>query len=101
MGSHNLLSCIVECPRCGSTLEQTVEFRYGYCDVIHYTLGDEMQWRSGRSVKNGGRPEGNPLEIEGYCECVSCGKDFWVQITINKNTIEKVNVDRSKPGYIT
>lgn len=101
MSAYNILACILECPRCGTSAEQTVEVRYGYCDLIQYNLGEEIEWRPGRSVKNGGRPEGNPVGIEGYCECVICGKDFWVEITINDNVIDSVRIDRNKRGYIS
>ncbi len=65
------------------------------------TLGDKYPWTKGsKSVKNGGRPEQGNYEGEGYTECPSCKKDFWVKAIVEKDVLVSIQVDNEKEPYV-
>ncbi len=99
MGMYNQLFTEMLCPRCGACTPMDIEFKYGYLDMTVYSLGDPIQWRLGREIKNGGRPPGGSMEADGYAECSGCKKDFWVTIKIVNDRITSVQVDNDRKPY--
>lgn len=66
-----------------------------------YSLGDKIRWSEGLAKKpHQKRPENGNFSGDGYVECINCTKDFWIEIAIENDTINKVNIDLTKNGYV-
>jgi hypothetical protein len=78
----------------------TVGLYFGYRDQLAYMLGDKYRWRTGRSVKNGGRPPDGDMEGEGYVECPLCRKDFFVIVHLRSDVLQSVEPDTDKKPLI-
>ena len=64
-------------------------------------MGDIVKWVPGNvTPKNGGRPTGGDMDGEGYAECPACGRDFWVNITIRSDSIERIEPNASRKPYV-
>jgi hypothetical protein len=46
MGAYNTISAKLVCPSCGFLVDVVVQFKYGRTWLLHYKLGDELQWAS-------------------------------------------------------
>jgi hypothetical protein len=100
MGLFNLLYAQMRCPRCFTPAKMEIELFFGLKNQIRYQLGDELRWRGGKSVNNGGRPSGGKIDGEGYTECPTCGKDFFVRVIVRNDVIQAIEVDSDKEPYI-
>jgi len=100
MSAYNLLNCQLKCPKCGVTSIFELETKFGSKSYIEYEIGDKVQWCKRDSINKGGRPEGGNIIEEGYAECESCGKDFFVNVEIKKGFIESVSINDKKKGFI-
>lgn len=100
MSAYNELRCFIQCPRCGCNGDQVVEIRFGILDQSIYSVGDRINWALRKSVANGGKPQGDDTEFEGYCECAYCCKDFWLMIRVLSDKIVDVEANHTKLGYI-
>jgi Zn finger protein HypA/HybF involved in hydrogenase expression len=100
MGMYNLLKCDLKCPRCGHEGEVKVETKVGFLDLSEHRLGDAVTWAPGHSVPRGARPEAGNLDGEGYAECPSCHRDYFVIVEVRDDRISAVRVDPSRPGHI-
>lgn len=94
MGMFNLLKTNMYCPMCNKTHDLEAEFRFGYLNLLEYSIGDKMAWESGA------HPVDGRFIGEGYVECEESHRDFWVDIVIENNTIDKVVVRHDREGYI-
>lgn len=100
MGMYNCLTCEMKCPHCGHVGEIVAETKNGFLDLSEHRIGDLLVWAAGRSVKKGARPDGGNLEGEGYAECPSCDRDYFLVVEIRRDRIVSARVDHSKPGYM-
>jgi DNA-directed RNA polymerase subunit RPC12/RpoP len=100
MSTHNRLNALVKCSRCGCFVEAEIECYFGFSNLNSYKIGDKYDWRPRKSVKNGGRPEDGNIEGEGYAECPSCGKDFFVKVIVRDDIIQSIQPDLSKKSYM-
>ena len=48
MGLFNNLQVEAACRRCGTLVPRCLQFKYGYCRLYDYRVGDEVGWASGR-----------------------------------------------------
>lgn len=102
MATNHVRASLV-CPRCGGgEQEHEIETMLDGQGQAHadYHVGDTIDWLPGREREDGGRPPGGNLDTDGYVVCDSCGKDFFVTVTVRNDQLVKVEVDPSKPGYI-
>ena len=90
MAAFNQLPARLQCPRCGRESDMMVDLYFGLRDQLEYKLGDTYRWRTGRSVKNGGRPPEGNLDGEGYTECPLCRKDFFVIVRVRNDVLQSV-----------
>ena len=100
MGAYNRLLAEMECPRCGSVDICEVEFRLGRLDFREYHLGEVLTWAGGHRHKPLRRPDGGTTRGEGYAECPSCERDFWVTVEVRDDVLTTVIADPDRPGYI-
>ncbi len=100
MSAYNTLIASMTCPRCGSDEVMEVDLYFGDRQQFQYALGSKVRWLKVESVANGGRPANGCLQGEGYGECPSCKKDFFAAVIVERDTIVRVEVDDTKPGYI-
>jgi hypothetical protein len=105
VGLYNILRDVeVCCPRCGATGSADVEFYLGEQRLNDYRVGDRIEWRNGTepAERRGQwtRPEGGSIAGEGYAECPTCGRDFFLTIDVTDDLITGVRVDSARPGFI-
>lgn len=72
----------------------------GVLNLLEYKIGDPMSWTRKVSLKKGGRPQDGNMDGEGYVECPSCTRDYFLVVEIRNDRIAAVRVDDSKPGYM-
>lgn len=63
-------------------------------------IGDTVNWAPRKGPTHGGRPIAGTVDAEGYVECESCGKDFFVWVKVHSDKILSIEHNPSKPGYI-
>jgi hypothetical protein len=101
MGTFNYLPVKMNCPRCGEYVDTVVECFFGYTSEMKtFHVGDRYEWMPRKAVQNGGRPEGGNIDGEGYTDCPSCHKDFFVKIIVRDDVIQGVVYNRDKLPYI-
>ncbi|MBW3636277.1 MAG: hypothetical protein KY445_07410 [Armatimonadetes bacterium] len=100
MSTYNNLNALVKCSRCGCFVEAEIECFFGYGNLISYEIGDRYEWRPRKAVQNGGRPEEGNIDGEGYTQCPSCGKDFFVKVIVRDDIIRSVEPDSNKKPYM-
>ncbi len=103
MGTYNTIFQTLDCPRCGATVDLDIELHFGNTAMMKtLSLGDRYHWIIGnKSAKNGGRPEQGNCEGEGYTECPSCKKDFWLKAIVEKDILVSIQVNNEKAPYIS
>src|SRR6478735_615198 len=100
MGMYNLASAELKCPRCGVVGPMEVELRFGFGNLTQLKIGDAYPFVDKRkAVQNGGYPPDGNMDGEGYVECPSCGKDFWVKALIRAGMLTAIKVDNDKKPY--
>ena len=99
MSTYDLLHVDMICPRCGQNCRMEIELFVGIGNLIDYQIRDRIQWAPHSAPQNGGRPPNGDCEAEGYAECDSCTKDFFVKAIVRNDILTDVLVDPSKPGY--
>ena len=99
MGTPNIITATLNCSRCSKIRAMEVEAIFGIDNFIHYHIDDRVSWVNRAAPQNGGRPENGNFDVEGYVECSSCGKDFWVIIKIREDFIKAVEIC-NRPGLI-
>lgn len=101
MGLYNILHTSLACPRCGASVETTVDCYFGdRSEMLDLKIGDRYPWRPRRQPQNGGRPEGGSIDGEGYMECPLCQKDAFLRVRVREDVILGVKPDATKKGYI-
>lgn len=101
MGLYNILTgAQVRCSRCGSLTSVDVDLYFGLRNLIEYAVGDCIEWVPEASVTNGGMPPGGDLDGEGYAECASCRRDFFVVVHVRSGRVAGVETDLTRPGHI-
>ena len=100
MAVHNYILVSIQCPRCSSHEDATIDTMFGDIQMGRLHVGDKYPWRERKAVQNGGRPPNGNMDGEGYTECTHCKKDFWVSIKIRSDIITGVEVDLTKQTYI-
>lgn len=93
MSNYDLLKAWCVCPRCGTSGQCEIEMFVPSGNLIHYNPGDKLINITRNKLKD-------DFISEGYCECLYCGKDFFVDIWIKDKVITSVTVN-SKGGYIS
>ena len=88
------------CPRCNEKQNLEIQLPFGCIRERHYQIGDKIQWQPGRLPEKGGRPHNGNLVEEIWSWCPTCRRDFWLIVTVREDTIEKVEVDSSRPVTI-
>lgn len=100
MGLFNTLRMELLCPHCQASNRQEVEVKFGWRNQLDYVRGDKVWWAPEQAVDQGGRPHGGHGRYEGYCECRSCAKDFFVEVHVVDDRIAGANVDTHRSGYV-
>lgn len=99
MGLYNYLHAEVECPGCSARFIDGFEFKTGMLELACYSLGDEIHWVKGKSIKHGGRPLNGEADVVGYGECPNCGLPVWLSIAIRNDRIVGLHVNKNyDPG---
>jgi hypothetical protein len=93
---NSKLSLQLPCPRCREDQEFEIELPFGCISERHYKIGDKIEWQANRLPEKGGRPGDGNLRKEVWSRCPTCGRDFWVIVSVREDTIEKVEVDSSR-----
>jgi predicted regulator of Ras-like GTPase activity (Roadblock/LC7/MglB family) len=102
MGTYNILRTTLTCPHCHKTADVEIELSFGDTRAMDdCSIGDPYKWIPQKAVQNGGRPEKGDLDGEGYGECPSCHRDFFVKVFVRRDIINGVEVDFEKSGYIS
>jgi len=99
MGLYNHLMADVTCPFCQTTVEVELQISCGLLNLIDYRIGHTIAWLPRKAVHNGGRPEGGSTIVDGYGECPSCDRDYFVPVHIEKDRIVSVDSSAARPGY--
>ena len=74
------------------------EISVGRLDLDRYQVGDSIRWL-GDGVAGGPlRNKSDDYDVEGYTECPTCEKDFWLDVTVRSNQITDV-VASDRDGY--
>jgi uncharacterized C2H2 Zn-finger protein len=101
MGTYNRLKTEITCPRCLTVAEVEVDCYFGHVwEMKNYKVGDSYDWVPRKAIQNGGRPEGGDVDGEGYTDCPSCKKDFFVKVIVRKDLIQGVKPDLAKRPHI-
>jgi hypothetical protein len=100
VAAYNEVTLELKCPRCHGTASMIVNLYFGFRDQLTYAVGDEIHWRDGRAVQNGGRPPGGNLDGEGYAECPLCKKDFFVVVEVRNDKLLGARPNPSRKPYI-
>lgn len=100
MGIYNLLTCETECAHCICVNQVEVQTWFGFLNLLEYEIGDSVVWTKKVSIKKGRRPKDGNLDGEGYAECPSCKRDYFLVVEIRDDRIVAARVDLSKPGYV-
>jgi hypothetical protein len=88
MAVHNYLHLMMDCPRCGTrNTDVEVELKVGEVQLASYRIGDAV-------------PGGGSGTTEGYAECGTCGKDFWVMIELDADRIVRAAYNPTRQPYI-
>jgi hypothetical protein len=91
----NLVFVDLTCPHC--QLHGLVEVESeidGQGFSKDYRIGDKVDWLIGR------RPHDGRSSPDGYVECDSCGKDYFVRLRVVRDRLISVEIDPTRPGYI-
>lgn len=100
MSGYNILKAELPCPGCGVRVAVDVEFRFGLLEHRTYALGERINWGTRGERYPRLRPVGGDYVGEGYAECESCHRDFWVSIAVRNDIFSSVNIDHSRKGYL-
>lgn len=95
MAVYNTIIAKIRCPHCGVDDEQDIFVYFGKTCHTLYRIGDTYEW------EEGDRPEEICFAEEGYCECLSCKKDFFVTVCFHTLVISDVRADGSKAGFLS
>jgi hypothetical protein len=73
MGAFNTVRASAVCPRCHSSVDVTIQFKYGDTWQHEYSLGDRLRW-GGNDI---GLPGKRSVIVDGVAEtpCSNCGFD--------------------------
>ena len=99
MSNYNILNVELDCPRCGTRVTVESEVKLGYLDVLHYQVGDPVEWFEGGGGDAARPPEGR-LDGEAYAECPECQKDFWLTVHVRNDRFESAEIDHTRKGYV-
>ena len=72
----------------------------GYGASNDYSVGDLVKWNPAIYLDYPGRPPLGDLIAEGYAVCPNCEKDYFVDVAVEKDVIERVTVNPTRQGYI-
>jgi hypothetical protein len=89
MGAFNTLRAAVVCPRCNSSSEVDIQFKYGSTWQREYSIGDRLSW----GKNDIGEPGVGHVVVDGEAgPCALCGYDgeWRVDIFIDQGVITKV-----------
>lgn len=101
MGLYNTLRTELVCPRCGNRGEMEINMYFGFRNLFTLHLGDTYPWKPRVLPRNGGRPPGGNIDGEGYAECPTCGKDFWLHVIVRSDRILRIDFDNERPPFIS
>ena len=101
MGLFNIVCGRLTCPRCGGEVDAEVETKLGYMsELAELKVGDRYPWASPAFPQAGARPNGGNAIGDGYSVCPGCNQDFFVNVVVESDIIQRLEVDRSRSGYI-
>lgn len=89
MGAFNVVRLELECPRCRSLVDVSVQFKYGDTWQHEYAIGDELRW-GGNDV---GVPGRKLVAVDGVAEspCPGCGQSEWdLYVFVDDGKISRV-----------
>jgi rubredoxin len=94
MSIFDTINSTLTCPRCSFHGDFTVEAFLPCSNQISYKLNDAIT-----NVTRNKMPDSGIYE--GYAECPSCKKDFFLLIHIENKVIASVKIDENKKSYIS
>jgi hypothetical protein len=97
---NSRLSMQLACPRCREQKEIEIQLPFGCIGERHYRIGDRVEWQKNRSPEKGGRPDNGNLRKVVWNRCATCGRDFWLNVSVDADRIDKVEVDSSRAVMI-
>ena len=95
MGVYNILYTEIVCPHCSTQQHTEVDFRFGAVEGFSYHIGDTLilpRYGDSSHLKN--------YIGEGWVDCPHCRRDFWVDISVNKGILTRVEINTDKSGYV-
>lgn len=100
MGSYNVVTTSVRCPRCESRFDARVQFKFGDTWQYEYVPGDKLRW-GGNDV---GQPAQGHVVADGVSEepCPTCGYgDEWnFYVHIRNDVIEKATPATGEHDFV-
>lgn len=98
MSAFNVVKYVTQCPECGATFEQGVQFRYGRVWQLNYNVGDTLQCgRNSVGLATGKAVVGGA----GVKACPNCGhlvEDYYVKV--ENSVISKVEPANGQFNFI-
>lgn len=97
----NRLYANIRCPRCGFVGMAEVDVPLdGHGAVNDYSVGDSVTWNPTLYLDYPGRPPLGDLIADGYAVCSKCEKDYFVDVVVERDVIQRAIVNPSRRGYI-
>ena len=78
----------------------TINLYFGLRNMIEYRIGDIYKWAKKGGPEKGGRPPEGTCDGEGYTECPSCGRDFFLRVKIESDIVKSAEPDPDREPYI-
>ena len=100
MSIYNYLLLSIHCPRCGSEEEMEAEFRFGLRELERYRIGEQLRWDGMGTRTPRIRPKDGDYKGEAYVVCPKCNRDFWLNVSVEKDVITSATPVLGKQPYI-
>jgi endogenous inhibitor of DNA gyrase (YacG/DUF329 family) len=100
MGSYNIVTASVRCPRCRSSVDVRVQFKFGDTWQHEYRPGDRLRW-GGNDV---GAPGKRHVVVDGVSEapCPVCGygNEWSFYVHVRNDVIDKVEPATGEHDFV-
>ncbi len=98
MGLFNIVRDEMTCPQCGHQIDAEVETRLGWMhQMLTLRVGDPYPWNDPDMPSE--RPCGGNAVGDGHCECPACGLDFYVNVVVEGDVIQRLEVAEPLTGF--
>ena len=93
ISTFDIIISELTCPKCGFSGEFESESFFPSGNCFTYRIGDPIINVTRNKMPNNG-------VFEGYTECPSCKRTFFLLVSVEDNKVGSIEIDKSKKGYI-